>query len=174
MRLIAFTARCQREELQAQYFKHNVRCFDLHIRFEGHHKPIVVHGPIEYEYSINELTFDLYSLNKMGDVSVRVLLDVRREKDYTQEQIDEFWEFCHDVEMYNPNIKFWCGRNLYNWDINYNFLNRPTCEERYGSVTKPKWFWGWWPWLYARLHNKRNIGKGTGKDILLIDYVDIC
>jgi hypothetical protein len=31
----------------------------------------------------------------------------------------------------------------------------------------------WWPWLYAKIHNKKNRLRNYKEDILLIDFVNI-
>lgn len=63
-------------------------------------------------------------------------------------------------------------RNLYNWIVEYDFGDDPYCDEKYGSVSDMKWLYGWWPWLYAKLHNRKNLKEGS-EGILLIDYVNI-
>jgi hypothetical protein len=92
--------------------------------------------------------------------------------------VDNFRWACASFEDGCPHIQFWCGRNLYNWEKDYAMFGEPTddptCEENYGSVVPgKKWLYGWWPWLYARTHNKAIKARGTDKDILLIDYVDL-
>jgi hypothetical protein len=52
-------------------------------------------------------------------------------------------------------------------------FSEPTCEENYSSVMPPKWLDDWFPWLYAKLNNRKILSKGTDKDILLIDFVNI-
>ena len=178
MRLIACTARCQREDIVSQCVKHNVRCLDLHVRFSfGADKQWalqIVHGPIVYENK-NNLDSILRILNNYGDIYIRVILDVRTRQarhDYNYQRI-LFQSFCREYEERYPNIKFWCGRMVTGWALDYSFKNDPICIERYGSVTQRKWLWGWWPWLFARLHNKTILEKGAVGDILLMDYVDL-
>jgi hypothetical protein len=70
-----------------------------------------------------------------------------------------------------PNLKFICGRELPSWD---KIADVPELEliEKYSSVCPPKIIDDWWPWLYAKLHNKKNKEKYSDKN-LLIDYVNI-
>lgn len=174
MRLIAFTARCQRYDIRTQYETYGVRCFDLRLRFTDQGNIIIAHGLVEYENHQQRLLFDeLPFLDKKGDVFVRVILETRSKKQYTPLQVSCFRQYCQKfVEIY-PNIHFWCGRNLFNWEVDYAFKEEPTCEEKYSSVCPPKVIDDWWPWLYAWIHNPKNISQGTKSDILLIDYVDI-
>lgn len=171
MKPIAFTARCQRVDIQEQYDL-GVRCFDLRVRFDGN-KLTLVHGVVEYRYDLTELFFTLRWLDSRGDCYVRVLHDVRNRRQAEGISTAEFRRFCARLEEAHPHIRFWCGRNLYDWQVDYDFGIYPTCEERYASVCPPRLIDDWWPWLYARLHNKKIREQGTDKEILLIDYVDI-
>jgi hypothetical protein len=78
-----------------------------------------------------------------------------------------------------PNIRFFGGQNLYNWELDYNFqegkdeVDEPTVDERHASVSKPRLIDDWWPWLYAWVHNEAIKITGTEKDILLVDYIDM-
>ena len=119
-----------------------------------------------------DLLESLTYLNMKGDTCVRILHEVRTKKRYTNESVDNFVDYVQKLEGRFSNIKFWCGKNLYNWENDYNFWYTPSCEEKYSSVCPPKILDDWWPWLYARLNNKKIIKEGTDKDILLIDFVE--
>ena len=174
MRLIAFAARCQRVDIRTQYLKYGVRCFDLRMRYE-HLEGVYAHGPVEYDMSCVDVANALFWLNEKGDCYVRVIHEARTKEQYTKVGVELFREDCQQMQEHFPNIQFWCGRNLYDWNVDYQFQgDEPTCEETYGSVVQgKKWFYGWWPWLYAVTHNKRIKARSTEKDILLIDFVDI-
>lgn len=173
MRLIAFAARCQLTDIMNQYLMYDVRCFDLRVRFdEG--KVIVAHGIVEYQYGIIGLERDLKWLNEKGDCYVRVIHEVRTERQRERSTVIAFRDFCHKLEEDYPHIQFWCGRNLYDWTYDYKFQNdEPTCEETYGSVSDDKCLYGWLPLLFAWLNNGYILLMGSDKDILLMDYVDI-
>ena len=173
MKLIRFTAKCQKFDIKTQYEKYNVKCFDLRVRFDENQTPIIAHGLIEYDISPAQLTSDLMWLDSKKDVCVRVLLEVRTESAYTENNINAFKKFCASLETYYQNIKFWCGRNLYNWNVDYKFNYEPTCEEKYSSVCPPKIIDDWFPWMFAKLHNHDILEEGTDKDILMIDFVNI-
>ena len=176
MRLIAFTARCQSATIIEQYTLHDVRCFDLRVRFKEPEVLIVAHGIVEYEYDIVRLLNDLLWLDTRGDCYVRVLHEVRNKKQYTDFSKEYFIAFCERMRQRYPNIHFWCGRNLYNWEYDYQFgpqKKEPTCTEKYSSVCPPKYLDDWYPLLYAKINNKRIKETGTNDDILLIDFVDI-
>lgn len=172
MKAIKFTAKCQKYDIETQYEKYGVKCFDLRIKFVDD-VPVIAHGPVQYKYNLDELVEDLKYLNEKGDVYLRILHEVRNKKEYTEEAVEQFKGFCEDLIIMFPNLKFWCGRNLYNWVVDFKFKYDPSCEELYSSVCSPKYIDDWYPLIYAKLHNKKNIKKGTDKDILLIDFVNI-
>lgn len=179
MKLIGFTARCQRVSFASQFYA-GARCFDLRVRFSDVAFWSIVHGPVEYAWHNGCYWYDIHDdLRRINDchqlVFVRVILDLRSKqgRQNKEQQIKWFKEICRELEDMYPYIKFWCGRILPDWTVAYRFSCKPTCEEKYASVCKPKWLDDWWPWLYARLHNRKNLTAGTDKDILLIDYVDI-
>lgn len=172
MRLIAFAARCQCKTIQEQYDL-GVRCFDLRVRFDKYEITCVAHGVVEYKIDLSELTSQLKWLDEKKDCYVRIIHEVRQKSQYTTSAINSFTTFCRYMSNKYTNIKWWCGRNLYNWNVDYDFGKEPTCEENYSSVSKPRLLDDWLPWLYARLHNSTIIEHGTIKEILLIDYVNI-
>ena len=175
MKPIAFTARCQRVSIREQYERYGVRCFDLRVRFNKYGQGIVAHGIVEYCFTASKIYEDLEWLDSKGDCYVRVIHEVRTVKQYKNRQRNLFRHFCERLEDEYKNIRFWCGRELFCWGYDYHFpgYDEPTCEERYASVCPPKLVDDWWPWLFARLHNRAVLSAGTKKDILLIDFVDI-
>lgn len=173
MKPLAFTAKCQKYDIQTQYEKYNSRCFDLRLAFDEDSNPIVVHNLMQYKITKDQLIQDLQWLNNKGDAYIRVLLDVRSKRKYNKHQISCFKEWCKEAQDQFSNIIFICGRNLYNWEVEYDFKNDVTVEELYSSVTSPYIIDDWFPLIYATLHNKDNIKKGTDKQILLIDFVNI-
>jgi hypothetical protein len=172
MKLISFTAKCQSLNIKKQY-ELGVRCFDLRIKFTKDGFLRVAHGIIEYNYSSISLASDLEWLNNQSDqVYIRILHEVRSEKEYTKESVDYFVDQIISYQCNFTNLKFWCGRNLYNWKCDYEFPYKPSCEEKYASVCSPKLIDDWYPRLFAYLNNKKIIKEGTDKDILLIDFVN--
>ena len=169
MRPIAFMARCQNIDIRKQY-EMGVRCFDLRIRYVKW-KLQVAHGLIVYEITEQQLIDDLEFLDSKGDCMVRILHEARTKKQYEPSK-PFFQSFCYKIKSDFPQISFWCGRNLYDWQKDYDFGDEPSCEERYSSVCPPKLL-AWWPWQWAILHNREVREKGTESEILLMDFVDI-
>lgn len=175
MKPIGFMAKCQRVDIRTQYEKYGVRCFDLRVRFNKYGLGIVAHGIVEYCFTASKIYEDLAWLDAQGDCYVRVVHEVRSAKQYKNRRRDLFHYFCERLEDEYKNIRFWCGRDLYCWGYDYHFpgYDEPTCEEKYASVCPPKLVDDWWPWLFAKTHNRLALAAGTKKDILLIDFVDI-
>lgn len=167
-----FMARCQSKDIKEQY-ELGVRCFDLRLKFKEN-KMNIAHGFMLYSYSYVDLSSDLQWLNDRPDeVCIRILHEVRNKKEYTDEAVRNFVDTIILLQAQFPNLKFWCGKNLYNWENDYEFPFKPSCEEKYSSVCNPKWLDDWWPWLFAKLNNRKILEQGTDKDILLIDFVNI-
>ena len=174
IRPFAFIARCQNVDIKTQYEKYGVRCFDLRVLFDKKGEPYLAHGFCKYKYNIKQLMSDLHWINTQKDCYVRILHEARRKSQYTSLNIHMFMLLCSKFEDMYPNIHFWCGRNLYNWEYDYHFDKlEPSCEELYSSVCAPKIIDDWYPKLFAIKNNKEIIKNGTNKDILLIDFVNI-
>lgn len=174
MRPVAFMARCQRVDIRTQYEKYGVRCFDLRVRFDRYGLGVVAHGAVEYCHTASRIYEDLAWLDARGGCFVRVLHEVRSARQYRRHAEGLFRAFCARIESSYPHLRFWCGRNLFSWGLDYEFVSPdPTCEERYASVCPPRKIDDWWPWLFARRKNRDILEAGTRKDILLIDFVDI-
>lgn len=166
--------RCQDKDIRQQYSMYNVNCFDLRVKFDDKGKLQVCHNKAIFYINQEELDKDLQFINDQGECYVRVLLDVRNAKDYTPTMIYNFILYCKDIEKHYPKIKFFGGRNLYDWKVEHEFKGvEPSVCEKCGSVTKPKWLNGLWPKRFARKHNREILEQGTDKDILLIDFVNI-
>lgn len=172
MKLLRFTAKCQDADIKTQYEKYDVRCFDLRIR-EKEGRLVIAHGLIEYDLNIANLQEDLRYLNKKEDTYVRVILEIRKERKVTTDQIVFFIKWCKKFKRYYPNITFWCGKVLSSYEEIFVFDSEPTCEEKYSSVCKPKLIDDLYPRCFAKRNNKKILEEGTNKNILLIDFVNI-
>lgn len=170
-RLFSFVGKCQDLDIFKQY-DYGVRCFDLRVRFNSKGEVMVAHGLLEYDFHETDILAMLHALEKKGDVIVRILHETRTKRQYTTETVQYFREFCKNLEMSFPKITFWCGRNLYNWNVDYHFKFEPSCDEKYSSVCKPKWD-DWYPKLFAKRYNQEIKAQGTDADILLIDFVEL-
>lgn len=172
-RLFNFISKCQDLNIKEQY-KQGVRCFDLRVRFNKKGKLIVAHGFTEYPIDKFKLINDIRWLNSKKDCFIRVIHEVRFKWQYTQVSKTKFQEFCSQIESKYSNIKYWGGRNLYNWEVDYMFHDNPECKELYSSVCPPYLIDDLYPRHYAAQHNRVNIQKYKDRNlILLIDFINL-
>ena len=143
------------------------------VKFDEDDNPIFSHNMFIYDCSKEDIMNDLSYLDEKGDCCVRILHEARRESEYNERTVDDFVNFVIELQCKFTNIKFWCGKNLYNWETDYEFPYKPSCEEKYASVCPPKIIDDWYPKMFAKRHNKEIKEKGTDCDILLIDFVDL-
>lgn len=169
----AFMAKCQKYDIKTQYKEYGVRCFDLRIRFNDDGKLIIAHGIFEYDYSKKQLYADLKWLNDKGDCFVRVLHEARTKKQYSSISKECFQYQCEFLVNNFPDIKFYYGKNLYDYKVDFVFENAYTEEEKHASVCKPRIIDDIWPWIYSKLNNKSILQNGTNCDMLSIDFVNI-
>lgn len=157
-----FFAKCQSRDIASQYIV-GARWFDIRIAFDKEGNPEFRHGMMAYKGDVYQV-LDFFNYLNDKTMVVRILL----EKDS-----DKFTDFCSYIEQAYPNIRFAGGHRKSDWKQVYCFKNAPSysIEENYSSMpSNPKWY-GIWPWLYAKLRNKKV--KTTDKDFLLLDFVHL-
>lgn len=181
MRLLAFTARCQRVNFATQLDR-GAQMFDIRIRFKGSGVPIICHGLIEYQEYL-PVTDSLLYLNyccKRDDIHYycRIVLETKHPDDF---QLQSFRALCKAYQDTFQDIVFFGGNDRSDWSCQhpvYDFgTPMPDIDEKHASTTAlfPRFprLDDLWPWLYARLFNHRNIQAGTTHEWLMIDFVDI-
>src|SRR5574344_593835 len=174
MKLLGFTAKCQRVTLEEQY-NLGVRIFDLRLLPNVKNKTIEVrHGLSRYDCNLKEI---LNWMNKKK-ISCRILLEQNKENKKYQDKIDEeFFNICYLLETTYPDIKFFGGERKYDWKTIYKFTNDypENAESKYSSVDSSSKLDDIYPYIYAKKHNKENI-KNAIKDkktYLWIDFIDM-
>lgn len=168
-----FMARCQSKTLKEQYEDCGIRMFDIRLSFDSNGVPEFRHGLIAYKGNVEE--YFKYLDSKKG-VSVRLVLEeYHDDKDNIQE--DYFIKYCTHLKDEYRNIKFFGGIRKRDWTVIYPFTYNPRYDDKYSSNNKNGTTGtildDWFPWLYARFNNKKNIAKGTSKPWLFIDFVHI-
>ena len=182
MRLLAFTARCQRVSFNEQFEK-GAQMFDLRVRFDEYGHLVICHGLIEYDDSCFDFGFALPFLNsKAREEGIiyycRVVLESKHPDHFQKER---FRKYCEFLPSAFPCIRFYGGNDRSDWSCQHPIYDfgtpMPDIDEKHASTTAlfPRFprLDDLWPWLYARLFNHRNIKKGTTHDWLMIDFVDI-
>lgn len=160
----AFMGRCQSKDVVEQ-FDAGARLFDLRVSFSKGHVQIS-HGLLDYKGDVFEI-LGLLNVLSSSPLYVRVILEkINNGFDY-----DRFKAFCQKIEREYQNIFFVSGRDKKRWEIIYPFKTpEPTLDDKYSSQTWKIWD-DWFPLLYAKIMNKRNLKKGTDKEYLMIDFV---
>ena len=163
-----FMARCQSKTIQEQYEEYGIRFFDLRIKFDKNGNPEFAHGSISYKEDVDYILRYLNSRNE--EVKVRFVLEIKKPNEL-QENL--FKLYCALCESLYSNIKFNNGRRKCDWQVVYDFENpEPEYDEKVSSTTWKIWD-DWCPYIYARLMNKKNIKKGTDKEYMTLDFIQI-
>ena len=187
MKIFRFCAKCQNKTIEEQY-KLGVRCFDIRLWYDDNNNFILRHGIISFEY--NKTVEDILSfINSKGNCYVRILLESTCfNKGNLFNKVELFKYFCKNIESKYPNIKFFGGIDKSTWTKVFTFNNEdiPEVCERYSSTTnifdgKPqngKWYDfidDIFPWLYAKIWNKRiykKLEEEKFNGILLLDFIE--
>lgn len=185
MKPFVWMARCQKADLYDQFYKYNVRYFDIRIDFKKDGTMSFAHGAADWDLYSYEVFSDLSRFARITEepVYVRIVLE-NNFKSADQLFKDKFFiKTCDQLQQLYPDLIFVGGRRKYDWEKLYDFkTEEPSLDDKYSSTTHP--FGGnknsifakiddLWPWLYAKLHNKKNYKKGTNKDVLFLDFVNI-
>lgn len=163
-----FVAKCQAKSIEEQYEKYNARMFDLRIAFNKKGIPEFRHGVMRYKgdvYSVLD-----YLNSKQDKIYIRLTLETKKESAF---QEDLFVAFCSKAVRDYPYLKFFNGTRKFDWKKLYAFKTKePQITQLISSMTWKKWD-DWYPWLYARFMNKKNIANFNNKGWLLVDFINI-
>lgn len=177
-------AKCQSKSLNEQFEKYDVRLFDFRVKFKDE-EPVFAHGLMQFKGSVTDHLDYLNSAASTTNTPVyaRIILESNSKMKNQDTQELLFIEFCEYITHKYTNLKFFGGRRKYDWKVVYDFGFEPNLTDRYSSTTNifggKKTHWtaildDFWPWLYARLNNKKNIKNLDNPDtILFIDFVNI-
>lgn len=184
-KLLKFTAKCQSAKLEDQLKKYNCRVFDFRVRWSDNGDLVFAHGPIEFHgHVMTYLRFLNFMAKDINEpIYARIILESNSPMKDQDEQEEQFIRFCKKIQNEFQRITFFGGRRKYDWEKIYEFYTvEPELDDKYSSMTsilggsngsiKGK-IDDIWPWLYAKTHNKKNRKKGTTKDCLFIDFVNI-
>ena len=147
-----------------------------------------------YNIDLNGVYEFLHYLNGKKDTYVRIILEEdnlsKREKNSAWKEI-LFDKFCSSIESLFTNVYFFGGRRKYDWVRIHDFKHDDIpLLDLYSSTTR---FFGkavfkkgvnmilnmaddWYPWLYAKFHNKKNYQEYINNDkeeCLMCDFINI-
>ena len=178
MWLFNWTAKCQSITLYEQANKYNVRMFDMRVRFRNG-RPILAHGLVEYDvvdaWDMDDFLSNYAEQHPNEEFYCRVTLEntFMRENTYW-DQIQKFKEFCYLLEINAPkNLHYVGGWQKLDFTKVYSFNTpQPDMYGNHASCSKYK-IVQLWPWIYAKLHNKETHKKGTDKQVLMMDFIQM-
>lgn len=184
-----FMAKCQSKTIQEQY-EAGVRAFDIRIVIPTDNRgfylePTFAHGRMDFK---SPSLYEIFSWLNTRDEKVyaRILLERPDESVH-----DEFRRVCMYLEEHYKNVvlygeardkKTWKSIYTFKGSLPYQFLDRYASCNRSGiskwkGLLQSKNWSGLliddlWPWIYAKLHNKKNIQKYKDQDVVLcLDFV---
>lgn len=193
MRPIKFMAKCQAYDYKTQHEKFGVDCFDLRLFWDEDGNLEFRHGPFSYDAS----DFDeILRYCEDNDILLRVLFEERLfpkslaviSQKMNMRQL--FKDTCAYIEENYPKIRCFRGVNCGNFsETLHTFKDSSKYIEDgwYSSVTSLfksenkilRVIDDFWPWLYARLKNRKNRKmfeeKYADKEnaVVLFDFVHI-
>lgn len=164
-----FIAKCQSKSIEEQYEKYGIRVFDLRVSYDENSCIEFRHGLMSFRGDVRQVLEYLNS--RKTKVYVRLLLEVGEYADLERQE----WLFTLDCETFEknyPNIKFFCGRRKFDWKEVYKFrFKEPNIIQKVSSMQGNK-LDDLWPWLYAKLHNKKSLEE-VKEGWLFLDFIEI-
>lgn len=165
-----FVAKCQETPIEKQILL-GARMVDLRVAFNKEGVLEFRHGSMAYKGNVTEVLDYLNTLSKT--IYVRLILENTKLTKNKEKQEEYFKRFCFFCETNYKKLKFFCGRRKFDWKLIYKFkLNDPDITQKISSMTWKK-LDDWWPWLYAKIMNRKNIKAHNNKTWLLIDFINI-
>lgn len=160
-----FIARCQSLAIDEQY-KRGIRLFDIRISYDKDNNSEFRHGSMAFKGDVYKT---LEWLNNQSEpVKIRILLEENKES-LTKEVL-----FVKDIAQFKrefTNLTFYEGRRKFDWK---KVATLPDLEviQLVSSMQGNK-IDDIWPWLYAKLHNKKNLNKFTEEYKYVVDHIPI-
>jgi hypothetical protein len=167
MKPFQFIAKCQSKNIKEQY-NAGVRLFDLRVRFVKKH-PYLYHGTMCF----GRLNYDdLEYLDKLKDVTVRVMLEFNSEPKDIKDQISMFRDFVINLTATFCSTKFVGGRVKYSWETVVSNLYdiEPDIDNQYSSAKGNK-IDNLYPKAWADKNNTKVLAAGTTKPWLMMDFI---
>lgn len=168
MNIFRFMAKCQKVDISKQY-KLGARMFDIRIAYDENGTPEFRHGKMRYKGNVEEALAFLNT--RKARCRIRLILEINS---HSLKQEFFFIKDCTKWEAKYKRLIFFCGRRKYDWDIVYKFKTpEPNITQLVSSMTWKK-IDDWYPWLYAKIMNKRNLDSyKNSNNWVLIDFINI-
>lgn len=184
-----FVAKCQKLSIEEQY-KKGARWFDIRLSIpkdkSGHLEPVFSHGWMDYKGVYPAEVFEF--LGKHKDAYCRIVLE-KGGRD--EEDLFRFYVYRW-MNLYNMNVVQIAKKGEWKNLIEPNAKTPLGIKDAYASCNGnyPQYqnlpgilrYKSWsglliddlWPWVYAKLNNKKNLERYKNEDItLLIDFIGL-
>lgn len=175
LRPFAFVAKCQSKSL-AEQVNEGIKVFDLRLRQDKDGEWVIAHNAFVYVKGFDTIIdilqwLDIAARYSDKSIYVRVLHEVRNEKQACYNSTIDFWQLCKQIKCECPHIRFFGGQRVFDWVQEYHFPEENNIDyiELHASRRWSKWL-HWWPWLYAWLYNETNESMYEDKDV--VAYMD--
>lgn len=176
MRFFRFVAKCQSKNYKEQY-ESGVRMFDIRLRPSENidEEPTIAHGLMEYStydgFMNDFLTYLDINAQEDSSTPIYVRFIYERDKNCSDKQEDNFITLCKQYQDKFKSLHFIGGNRKGDWKQVVKLETSPCYLDLYSSMTWKTWD-DWFPWLYAKFMNKRNIDNFKDSNcILLIDFI---
>lgn len=166
MRLASPVWRCQSRKLDVLVAK-GVKLFDIRVvRHGGLWK--AAHGLAVVGIEVYPVLF--YISDNVPGAVVRLIME--RGSEYEQKM---FARFCSQAEAMFPDVKFIGGNYKPTWEKLHRFegddVGDGICQMVGSMDPKRKWWGAVWPWLYARIYNKKHMATVEEGKYYLFDFL---
>lgn len=171
LRPFHFMAKTQKYDYKKQY-ELGARMFDIRLKYNTKTKTWdFAHGLIRFEIDNIEEVFEFFN-SRPEPIYVRMVLEYNHRPKHIDEICAEYARYCDELWNKYRNIIFFGFNRKYDWKELYAYegMPYPSIYQATSSMTTGI-LDDWWPWLYARVHNKDNVAQGTHLEWLFLDYI---
>lgn len=160
-----FIAKCQSLPIEDQY-RRGVRLFDIRISYDKDNNPEFRHGSMAFKGDIYKILN--YLNNQKDSIKIRIILEEKKES-FTKETL-----FIKDIVYFKErfkNLTFYEGRRKFDWR---KIVDLPDLEviQLVSSMQGNK-IDDIWPWLYAKINNKKNLELYSEDYKYIVDHTPI-
>ena len=165
LRPLAWVGRCQNKDIFTQ-FESGVQLFDIRVKFKNG-VAVSGHGLLTYDIEIHDVLFLLDVLAEIKNTLIYVRISLEKS---TPESKQLFKLFCSTLSTEFKFLAFYGGQQKKDWTTLYVFNTEyPGVTEKYWTFSR-KLFLPF-PYLYAKLFNKKYISNHDTTNFLMLDFI---
>lgn len=182
MRPFHFMGKCQNKDIGFQY-RYGVRLFDIRVKWDKKQECWkFAHGSLVFKMTDGKDVDWLFSWIDCQNEKcmVRLILEYNKPVKNMSEIDQKFIDACQRWMSEYKNITWFEFRRKYDWKKLYTYEGEPNVDMYQATSsmtcflsTKLPWLDDWYPYWYAKIHNKDNILQGTSHEYLLLDFIGL-